>query len=1149
MKRKLFALAVTLLAMLGFVAARHRFTASTISTRPQTPTRNPAAANNEILAAYGKLPLSFEINQGQTNPRVKFLAQGTGYTVFLAGDEATLLLDPRPGVHLPLASAPASNAKPTMGVSAAIRLGLTGSNLHAEVESLDLQPGSSNYLIGNDRSRWRRNIPHFARVKYRAVYPGVDLIYYGNQGQLESDYIVAPGASPRQIGVHIEGADRLKLDSRGDLIVSTKVGDLLLHKPRAYQQKVGRQQEIAANYIQRGAQTVGIEVASYDASQPLIIDPVLGYSTYLGGTANQQLNGIAADATGFAYVTGATTSANFPITAGSLQTTKSNPSSNAFITKLKQDGSGLVYSTFLGGTGASGDGATSIAVDASGDAYIVGTTSSTDFPITPGSAFQTTNKGANGFFTELAPTGSSLLYSTYLGGTGSDGPAAIALDTNGNAYIGGSTTSTDFPLTSSAVQNTNNVTTSTTGFLARIDPTKSGTQSLIYSTYLGGSTHDVVLGVAVDSTFNAYLIGYTASTDFPLKNAFQTTLKNPSSNAFVARIDTTQTADLVYSTYLGSTPDNMGSSPGDIGTAIAVPPTGGIAYVTGYTYSPDFPLVAPLDSNSNTPGQKAFISRVDTTKSGVASLPFSTYFGGTVVTLNNPSHGADLAFAIALDSVGNAYVAGTTSSADFPVTPGAPQPNKVAIQNAFLSELSPTGSSVLFSTYLGASIDAARGVALDGATPPNAYITGITATAFPTTVGAFQTTNNVSGANNQDGFVAKISPGAVTGVFASPVFLAFGNQIVNTPSSAKTITLFNDSSTALTAIAISFTGTNASDFSQGTSTCTTVLAASSSCTIGVIFKPSTTSSESAALSITDSDASSPQTVSLTGTGTAAPAAVFLAPATVAFGNQLINTTSAAQIVTLTNNSSATVTGIAVTLAGTSSASFAQTSTCTASLPATGTCTISVTFTPTVAAAATATLSVADSDASSPQTAALTGTGITSNPDFSLAVSPAMTSIAAGSTAAITVTVAGLNGFTTPVALTCAGAPIDSSCMLVPASVTPTATGAASTASIVTAVRTMATWVAPPTGSLRSGPRHPSAIWPVTFALFLFAVWIVRRQPTAKKLAWAYAVLLALSLTSCSGLPNTGTPAGIYTITITGTSGTLTHQVTVSLTVT
>jgi hypothetical protein len=1154
MNRRLFALSVLCLATLAFTPILPGLFRLRTPAPRSTPAENIATSRGEILSAYGKLPLDFEANQGQTDPRVKFLARGSGYTVFLTGAEATLLLQAQSSdvaSSSPTKSSLPRERKSEKRLAAAVHLALATASPHAEVEPLDMQPSSSNYLLGNDPAKWRRNVPHFARVKVHGVYPGVDLVYYGNQGQFESDFIVAPGASATQIEMRVEGADKLNLDAQGNVTLSTAAGDLTLHRPRAYQQIAASRQEIAASYVQRGSRVVGIEVAAYDSSQPLVIDPVLSYSTYLGGTANQFVAGIAADSAGFAYVTGFTNSTTFPTVAGSLQTAISNTSGNAFVTKLKQGGTGLVYSTFLGGTGNKGDSAHAIAVDAAGDAYIVGSTSSSDFPIKV-TAYQSVNKGGGGFFTKLDPTGSSLLYSTYFNGSGTDRLNAVAVGTNGNAFITGSTTSPDFPIIlATALQNTNNVTGSQMGtaFLSRIDPSLSGVPSLVYSTYLGGSKEDAGLGVAVDSAFNAYIVGSTSSADFPqpspTKNGFQQTLKNPSGNAFVARIDTTQPARLVYSTYLGGSPNGQGSSPGDVGTSIAVPPAGGLAYITGYTSATDFPTVAPLDTHSNTPSQKAIIAQLDTTKSGAASLRFSTYFGGTVFTVGSTQPGADLGFGIAIDPLKNIYVAGTTSSADFPVTPGAPQPTKIGNQNAFLSELNPAGSAVLFSTYLGGSTDAAESVALDGATPANSYIGGVTAGNFPTTVGAFQTTDAVALSNNNDGFVAKISPGAFTGVFLSPAFLSFGNQIVHTPSSAKTVTLFNHSASTLSSIAITFTGVNAADFTQGTSTCTTTLAVNSTCTIEVIFTPSTNASESAALSIADSDPTSPQTVALTGTGTTAPATVFLTPTTVNFGNQAINSTSPAKIVTLTNNSAAGLTGIKISIGGASPASFAQTTTCGTTLAVGASCMISVTFTPTAAATATATLGVADSDASSPQTATLSGTGTSSNPDFTVTVVPTTATVAAGGTTSITVTVTGLGGFVTPVALTCSGAPVGASCKPSPSTVTPTPTGATSTATVATTARAI---VAPAAFALRSGPRFPIAAWPIPLALLLLAAWLARRQP-ARKLAWTFALLAVASMTGCSGLPHTGTPAGIYTLTITGMAGALTHQVTVSLTVT
>jgi hypothetical protein len=287
-------------------------------------------------------------------------------------------------------------------------------------------------------------------------------------------------------------------------------------------------------------------------------------------------------------------------------------------------------------------------------------------------------------------------------------------------------------------------------------------------------------------------------------------------------------------------------------------------------------------------------------------------------------------------------------------------------------------------------------------------------------------------------------------------------------------------------------------------------------------------------------------VPLTGTGTATPSLISLTPATLTFSNQNITTTSTPQIATLTNNSTSALTGIAISITGASASSFAQTTTCGATLAVGANCGINVTFTPTVTGAATATLSVADSDPSSPQTVALSGTGITNTPDFGIAVSPLTASVAAGATAAYTVTITSLNGYTTPVALSCAGAPVDSTCMLAPTTVTPTTGGATSSGSVVTAVRTM---VIPPAGSFRAVPRLPTVVWPILFGLVLVSAWIVRRQPAARRLAWTFAVLLALSQTGCSGVPHKGTPAGTYMLTITGTSGSLTHQVTVTLTVT
>jgi len=683
-------------------------------------TRAPEAG----FAAYGKLPLSFVRNAGQLDRRVHYSAQAAGASFFFTRKEAVYSFP--------------QNKKPSL----ALRLRFVGANRNVAIRGERLAPGRVNYLLGNDPSKWHTGLRTYQRVVYRNLWPGVDMAFAGRGGELKYEFLVRSGARVRDIRLAYRGAKRLSLDGAGNLLLRTPAGVRTDTRPASYQLVAGKRVPVRSSFAldRRGAGYGFALGRGYDRRYPLVIDPGLVYSTFIGGDGTSGI-GIAVDRAGSAYVTGRTSSTNFPTTAGAFDRTYNGGYyDDAFVTKLSATGAALLYSTYLGGSGK--DQGFGIAVDGAGSAYLTGDTDSEDFPTTARAFDRTLNGYDDAFVTKLDASGAGLVYSTYLGGENGDGGAGIALDGAGSAYVTGTTPSYEFPTTAGAFDTTYNGPYYDDAFVTKLSASGA---ALVYSTYLGGSNYaggigdDQGVGIALDGAGNAYLTGQTNSRNFPTTvGAFDTTY-NEGDDAFVTKLSANG-AGLFYSTYLGG----RGY---DRSRGIALDDAGS-AYLTGLTGSqtgsPGFPTTAgAFDTTYNGGDYDAFVTKLDA--SG-AVLVYSTYLGGSP---NLGQSGDDQGFGIAVDGAGNAYLTGWTVSGDFPTTAGAFDTTWSEGHDGFVTKLGASGAALLYSTYLGGNGTSGVDIAVNGA--GSAYLTGHAGLDFPTTAGAFDTTSN-------DGFVTKLMP-------------------------------------------------------------------------------------------------------------------------------------------------------------------------------------------------------------------------------------------------------------------------------------------------------------------------------------------------------------------------------------------------------
>jgi len=965
-------------ALVGFAVPRPPASAATKASA----VRLDGLARARLAKRYGELPLSFEANEGQADGRARFVARGRGYVALLEPGQIVLGLTPLNRSQR----------------SASLRMTLVNANPRATISGVDLLPGKSNYFVGANPAGWHSNIPTYAKVRYAQVYPGVDLVAYGNQRQLEYDFVLAPHTGVRQLRLRIDGARRLALDPQGNLLVATAGGQLSFLRPIAYQgSNPAARHRVRTRYVLRPKHEIGFEVASYDPGQPLVIDPVLNYSTFLGGSGGDVGEGIAVDASGNAYVTGATASLNFP-TSSPFQKTIGG-GADVFVAKLNATGSALTYSTYLGGVGD--DLGNAIAIDASGNAYVTGSTLSADFPTTTG-AFQTKYGGSgDAFVAVLNPSGAALVYSSYLGGSGSDFGQGLAVDSSGNAYITGSTDSADFP-TAKPLQSANGG--ASDAFVAKVNSSGS---TLVYSTYLGGSAADTGQAIAVDGSGDAYVAGATASANFPVASPLQPSNGGGSQDAFVSKLSA-DGSTLVYSTYLGG-------SGTDRAFGIALDSAANV-YVVGDTTSANFPTTSGVVQAGNNGSSDAFASKLNAAGS---ALVYSTLLGGS---------GLDRATAVAVDASGHAFITGLTQSSNFPTAHpvqtnfGGGACGSSPCSDAFVTELDPPAASLVYSTYLGGSgADAGQAIALDSS--GNAYVAGGTASSnFIAIGGAVQGTYGGVGASG-NAFVTKVNASNDPGLAATPQSINFGNQALDIASAAQTVTVTNAGSAAL-----QITSITASNLFAQTNTCVGAVAAGGgTCAINVTFTPTTAAAETGQITINDNAAGSPHVIALSGTGVAQAAAVTLAPTSLTFPDTAVGATSAVQTVTVTNSGSAALTFTTIAASG----DYTETNNCGTSLAVNASCVVAVAFKPTQTGTRSGAVSFTDNGTSSPQTVSLTGTG---TPVFALSSTATSNTIVVGTTSTtFTVAASAPAGFTSSIKLSCESG---ATCSFNPSSITP-----------------------------------------------------------------------------------------------------------------
>jgi hypothetical protein len=687
----------------------------------------------KVVGGYGKVPPAFEENRGQVDQAASYFLRGRNLNLFVTKTGAVLGL--KKGE-----------------TRAAIRLEVVGASGDGVVAGEAATGGVSSYFQGTDPAKWVTGAKQFGKVRVSGVRAGLDFVCYPNENRLEYDLVVKAGSRVENARVRFVGAERVSIAADGELRIQTAAGELAQKRPHVWQDLDGRRMEIPGQYKVSPAGEVSVVVGKYDRSHDLVIDPVISYSTYLGGIGMDIAWSIAVDGSGNAYVAGVTDSVNFPTTVGAYQVAHNVSTSVGFAAKLNASGTALLYSTFIGG---SADTSCSVVtIDSSGNAYLVGTTTSIDFPVTAG-AFQTSaiaGSSQNAFVTKLNATGTALVYSTYLSGSASQYGQAIQVDSTGNAYVAGKTSSGNFPTTAGAYSRS--LKGASNAFLTKLNA--SGSQ-VVYSTYLGGSGYDVGTQLVLDTSQNVYIVGETVSPDFPTTTgAYQQS--TPGANVyqgFASKISA-DGSTLLASTYLGGA--TIPFQPNTTEVSGVTLDSASNVYVVGETYSPAFPTTPNTysfspDSPNGFDYGHAFLTKLNP---GLTALVYSTVFGGS---------GTDEAWGVAVDSSDQAYVTGYTSSPDFPITTGSLFPKKnggsgYAFGSAFLTQFSASGASFNYSTLIaGTGTDGGNALAIDQNS--GVYIVGSTGSAdFPVTAGAYQTV-----------------AGGVQSSFSGPIYDAFVTKL------------------------------------------------------------------------------------------------------------------------------------------------------------------------------------------------------------------------------------------------------------------------------------------------------------------------------------------------------------------------------------